>query len=234
MKLKKSSILYILTFLLLIITVVLGSYFDRLYGKEKVTETQVYIYPMAKTFIMPGEVIEMIQINDSLINHVNVNNIEKRLEQNGYIKNAEVYKDLNGRLVAEVEQYKPVARFVGQTSYYLDENGNQKPLSKHYTEKVVLVYGNINPDQKDDLIDLIKRIHKDKLLEEIVSEIHLDNGNIWLKTDRLSADINIDLKENLTSQLYKLKAIYSYLVQQNMTKKYRHIDLQFENQAVCK
>ncbi len=225
---------YILTLSLLIITIVLGSYFDDLYKNEKLKETQVHIYPMSKTFIMPDEVIKLMNVKDSILKRIDIDSLEWILEQNGYIDNAEVYRDLNGRLVAEVEQYKPVARFIGQTSYYLDKNGNKKPLSKYYTEKVVLVYGDMYSGHKEKLKDLIKQIYNDKHLNEIVSEIHLNGKKIRLITDKLSAGINIDLNENIPAQLYKLKAIYSYLVKQNLTEKYRQIDLQFENQAVCK
>ncbi len=219
---------------MLIITIVLGKIFDDISENEKITKTQVYIYPQAKTFIMPDEVGKLINVNNNKQKNVDVKHLEITLEQNGYISNAEVYKDLNGRLVAEVQQYKPMARIVGKTSYYLDEEGNKKPLSKYYTEKVILVFGNINSNQKKNLVRLIKQIHKDKMLDEIVSEIHINNQNIWLKTDRLTADIKIDLNEDTADQLYKLKVIYSYLVKQNKTKKYRHIDLRYTNQAVCK
>ena len=230
----KYSIPYILTLSLLIITIVLGSYFDDLYKNEKLKETQVYIYPVVKTFIMPDDVVKIMNIKDSTIKRIDIDSLERILEQNGYIDNAEVYRDLNGRLVADVEQYKPIARFIGQTSYYLDENGNRKPLSKHYTEKGVLVYGEMYSGQKEKLKDLIKQIYNDKQLNEIVSEIHLNGKKIYLKTGKLSAGININLNEDIPEQLYKLKAIYSYLIKQNLTEKYRQIDLQFENQAVCK
>ena len=230
----KNTILTIATLLLLLITIVLGQIFDALAGKEKVHTAQVHIYPLAKTFIMPDEVKKMIKIKDSSYKNIDIVQLEKTLEQNDYIRNAEVYKDLNGRLIAEVDQYKPIARVMGNTSYYLDENGAKKPLSNHYTEKVVLVFGDVNAAQKDGLIRLIKDIHQDKFLNEIVSEIHLNYPAVWLKTDQLSANIKIDLKENIDEQLYKLKAIYSYLVKQNKKNTYRQIDLRFQNQAVCK
>lgn len=216
----------------MLVTLVLGSYFDSLYQNEEIT-TKVHIYPMEKTFIMQDEVIDLIKSENNISKNIKVDSLEILLEQNGYIKNAEVYKDLNGHLIAEVEQYKPIARVISNTSYYLDENGNKKPLSKHYTEKVILIYGNINTYQKEKVIELIKLIHDDTFLNTIVSEIHLNKENIWLITDKLTADINIDLNENIKNQLYKLKAIYTYLVKKKLTKKYRHIDLQYKNQAVC-
>ena len=230
----KNTILTIATISMLLITIVLGRIFDALAGKEKVHVARVHIYPLAKTFIMPEDVKKLIKIKDSAYKNIDVVQLEKTLEHNDYIQNAEVYKDLNGRLIAEVDQYKPIARVMGNTSYYLDEKEDKKPLSNHYTEKAVLVFGNINAAQKANLIKLIKQIHEDKFLNEIVSEIHLDYPAVWLKTDQLSANIKIDLKENIAQQLYKLKAIYSYLVKQNQKNTYRQIDLRFQNQAVCK
>ena len=231
----KNTILIIATISIILLTIVLGSYFDALAGKEKIQATQVHIYPMAKTFIMPKEVAKLIKIKDSASKKIDVISLEKSLEQNDYIRNAEVYKDLNGHLVAEVDQFRPIARIFDHTSsYYLDENGVRKPLSDHYTEKVVLVYGSINSGQKNKIINLIKKINQDKFLNDIISEIHIKDNGIWLKTGQLSADIKIDLKENLAEQLYKLKAIYTYLVKRQLKNKYRQIDLRFENQAVCK
>jgi len=231
----KNTILIIATLSICLITIVLGSYFDALAGKEKMQTTQVHIYPMVKTFIMPDEVTKLIKIKDSTSKNIDVIDLEKSLEQNDYIRNAEVYKDLNGHLVAEVDQFHPIARIFSPTSsYYLDENGVRKPLSEHYTEKVVLVYGAINSGQKNKIINLIKKIDQDKFLNDIVSEIHIKDNGIWLRTSQLSADIKIDLKENLSDQFYKLKAIYTYLVKRQLKNKYRQIDLRFENQAVCK
>ncbi len=219
---------------MVLMTIVLGSYFNRLNDNEKITAVQVHIYPMEKTFIMPEEIAKLIKAENNISKNINVNSLEQMLEQNGYISNAEVYKDLNGHLVAEVEQYKPIARIFGDKSYYLDKEGHKKPLSKHYTEKAILIYGNVNANQKDKLVNLIKEIHKDKFQNDIISEIHINNQNIWLKTDELTAEININLNEKIKEQLYKLKAIYTYLVKEKLTNKYRYIDLQFENQAVCK
>jgi len=230
----KNTILIIATLSILLLTLVLGSYFDALAEKEKVQATQVHIYPMAKTFIMPDEVAKLIKIKDSTSKNIDIISLEKSLEQNDFIRNAEVYKDLNGHLVAEVDQFRPIARVFDRNSYYLDENGFRKPLSDHYTEKVVLVYGFINSGQKNKIIDLIKKVNQDKFLNDIISEIHLKDNGVWLKTGQLSANIKIDLKGNLADQLYKLKAIYTYLVKKRIKNKYQQIDLRFENQAVCK
>jgi len=228
----KNSLLVITTILMVIITFVLGFFFNIASNLEKIKKTQIHVYPMQKAFIVPSEVGKLIKINDS--SYIDIANLEAEIEKNDYIDNAEVYKDLNGRLIAEINQYQPIARVIGSRSYYIDKNGEKKPLSKHYTEKVVLIFGSIDTNNKEQIISLLKAMNKDKVLHKIITEIHINGSTNKLKTDLLSADIKIDLNANLDQQLYKLKAIYSYLIKQKKAKKYSQIDLRYDKQAVCK
>ena len=230
----KKTIIIIATLLIFVSTLVLGKYFDSLYRKEKLSAMELRIFPMEKNFIETDEVRKMIRINDSTLQNINVVDLEKNLEKNEYIGNAEVYKDLNGRVYAEIEQYQPIARILGNKSYYIDISGEKKPLSQHYTEHVVLVFGELESDNKKPIIDLIKKINNDNILKDIISEIHSNGKNLWLKTVNLSAKIKIDLYQNVDHQLNKLKIIYAYLTKNQLENKYQNIDLRYENQAVCK
>ncbi len=230
----KQTFIIIATLFLFILTLVLGRYFNAVSQQERIQQTQVYVFPMDKTFILPQEVSKLMPINDSVYKQIDIAAIEKQLEQNAYIDNAEVYKDLNGRLTAEISQYKPIARVIGNKSYYIDYQGNKKPLSDHYTENVILIFGDINSNIKKQLINLIHQIESDPNLKQIISEVHINDKQVVIKTDQLSADISIDILQNIDKQLDKLKAIYSYLVKTNKTNQYQKIDLRFKNQAVCK
>lgn len=212
----------------------LGRYFDRLFQNEKLQATQLRIYPMDKNFIETAEVQKLIKIKDSSLKNIDVIQMEQNLEKNDYISNAEVYKDLNGRMIAEIEQYHPIARVLGNSSYYIDVNGDKKPLSHHYTEHVVLIFGDLNKENRKEIIDLIKRIDEDEILKNLVSEIHTGKSVTSLKTVNLSADIRIDIHQNLDRQLFKLKVINSYLTGKKLEKQYKNIDLRYEKQAVCK
>ncbi len=230
---KKFYIIGLLFFLIL--TIGLGSIFDRLIEDEPVRIKNVYVFPLDKTFILPKEIAKLIPLNGKTYKSIDINEIEKKLEKNNFIQNAEVYKDLNGRLTAKIKQYQPIARVVhNSNSYYLDEKGDKKPLSTHFTENVVLVFGKIQDKEKNNLVELIKTINHDKILKNIVTEIHIKNNLIEVKTDLLAADMLIDLNTDLKKQLIKLKAIYAYLTKKHQTQKYHHIDLRYARQAVCK
>jgi len=219
------------TLLLLILTLVLGEVFSARLRQEGLQSKKVIIYPENKDFIRVDEVKKMLQIRDSAT--IDMSAFEASLEKNNYISKAEVYRDLNGNLVAEVTQYKPIARVFGATSYYIDEQGKKRPLSHHYTENVVLIYGDVNQKQRKKLVAWIKQIYKDKLLNNIVSEIHLKSYGYSFKIKNFSGNFILN-NTNPEEQLYKLKNMYAYLDGHKLQNKYYQIDLRYNKQVVCK
>ena len=226
----------ILLFFFLTLTVLLGNYFDQLFQQEKITQTQIRIYPVDKNFIEQDEIASLIDLNDSIQIKNEIKKLEEKLEKNDFIDNAEVFQDLNGNLKIRVEQFKPLARIVGNSSYYIDEQGHKKPLSDHYTERVPLVRA-VSPLIDHTLIvPLIKKINKDKFLKETVSEIYIkSNQEVIVKLDKISADFLLELNPKIIDEeLFKLKVIYNYVLQKKLENKYKFYFLQYDNQVVCK
>jgi len=230
----KKGILIILTLGFFLLTIVLGSYFNAKAQNDKIAGVQVRIFPMEKTFILAKEVKKMIPLKDSIYKNINIEKLEEQLEKNDYISNAEVFKDLNGHIKAQIEQYHPIARVLGDKSYYIDANGQAKALSKHYTENVILIFGKLNKKNKMPVVNLVKAINADEDLTAIVSEIHVGTSGVYLKTDQLNTNVFIDIQNDLKGQLYKLKVIYMYLVKNQKNNQYKNMDLRFANQVVCK
>ncbi len=232
----KNTIAVISVVSIVLISLMLGSYFDRLYQQEKIVETTIRVFPMDKNFIEPNEVAQLIALKDSMQQQINIAQIEAVLEQNDFIDNAEVYRDLNGHLIAEVEQYKPIARVWGKNSFYLDKNGHKKPLSKHYTERLMLVFGDLLPEKQPQTVALIQNIYNDSVLNKIVSEIHLrSRQTAVLKLIDVSGDFIIEINPDKTQeQLFKLKTMYAYVHQKHWNNKYKTYDFRFNNQVVCK
>ncbi len=229
----KKLLVNILFFSLLILTFGLGSYFSTDLKEDVLTQKKVVLHPFDKRFIEDEEVLALLKLKDSSLSKIKVEEIEKKLITNPYIANAEVYMDLNNRLYAYIEQYQPVARIIGRNSYYIDKDGNKKPLSKHYTENVILVFGNLSAKQQKEVYELIQKINADPVLKEIVTEIHLNNGRYSLRTQALSGNILFGDLNNSEEKLEKLKAIYAYLTKKKLHKKYHQLNLTYHNQVVC-
>ena len=220
---------------LLGITFILGGIFTADVKKEKIKRTQVVISPMDKEFIKADEVKNMIDLGDSLSGKIDIQKIENQLKNNRFVSKAEVYKDLNDNVYAYIEQFQPLARVVGETSYYIDTEGAVRPLSVHYTENVPLVFGNPTKQQQKDIYRILHKIDQDKYLKDKLSEIHIESsGNYVLKISGFKSDIIFGKNENSKEKLFKLKEILMYLLQKKLNNKYTSLDLRFKNQIVCK
>jgi len=227
----KNLMLISATILMLVLTIVLGSIFSADLHREKLQASRVKIYPENKHFIIDSEVKRLIHITDSTA--VDVALFEKKLQENKYIVKAEVFKDLNGNLAAEIYQYKPIARVMDGHSYYIDAQGVKRPLSDHYTENVMLVYGKVSQKQYRKVVRWVQKINKDPMLHDIVSELHVASNYYTIRTNNNPAVFVLDTRHP-QEQLYKLKIMYAYLAKHQLKNKYQQIDLRYNKQVVCK
>ena len=81
--------------------------------------------------------------------------IENIIKANSFVREAVVYKDLQGRVRADVALKHPVARVLCKQAdaRYIDEQGQLLPLSDHYTARVPIVELNDWPQAKDHLCE---------------------------------------------------------------------------------
>ncbi|GEM_PF-4183004 len=219
---------------ILISTFFLGSIFSKHFLHEKIKNSRVEVYPIEKNFIQAEEVEKLLKLKDSINHNINIGRLENELAKNDYINNAEIYEDLNGNLITEVYQYQPIARVFGSTSYYIDNKGKKRPLSSHYTENVILVFGDFDTKKRQDIFTLLQQINGDKYLSNVVAEIHVIDAAYMLKLKKIKAEFKFGNLEKIENKLFKLKTIYTYLIKHKMESKYKHIDLCYSNQVVCK
>ncbi|MEX2597151.1 MAG: hypothetical protein WEC59_09515, partial [Salibacteraceae bacterium] len=85
-------------------------------------------------------------LDSTAMSSIDPANIEHMLENNAFISDAEVYKELNGKLHLDVRARKPVVRVFNDLgiSVYIDEEGVIMPLSSHYSSRVMVANGAIS------------------------------------------------------------------------------------------
>src|SRR5687767_3243232 len=85
-------------------------------------------------FMEEKEIIKVLNSNGSLIGQpletINLQMLERRLEKDKWIKNAELFFDNNQVLQVKVEEREPVARVftIAGNSFYIDSSGMRLPL----------------------------------------------------------------------------------------------------------
>jgi cell division protein FtsQ len=155
----------------------------------------------------------------------------------------------------QVYQRTPIARVLNKdgSSFYLDSEGRAMPLSKKYTAKVPVLYGNIMESAAnisvreirrdeakaskflmDDLFDVVKSIETDEFWKAQIESIYVnDNREIELLPRVGNHRIIFGDSQNIDKKLKKLMAFYQETVHAVDLNKYKTINLKYRDQVVC-
>jgi cell division protein FtsQ len=158
--------------------------------------------------------------------------VEKRLQENAMIRNAEVFVTVDGILTAEIEQRNPVARVSGSPDYYLDQDGGRMPLSDIYTERVPIISGSFSDSLA--VAKLLRRIDNDEFMKRSVIGLDIQTGD---KIDLLLRGVDLKVRfgrpKDINRKFRNFKTFYTKALQDSLAKKYQYVDLRFGNQVVA-
>lgn len=242
--LKKSCVLrvnwrYIKGFLLLLFVVTLFAFSTERNGNRKITEVKVNFIGNENLYVTEETVNKLLIQNEQVITNVpkeilDLNGLETALNSNPMIKSAEVYLAVNGDVVADIEQRKPIARVVKSTSFYIDDEGKKMPLSSNRSARVPLVTGFVDDNNLENVFTIAKRIKNDDFLKTHIIEImQHENQTISLKTRVLDFEVLVGTLDHLDKKINNLKAFYQKAKKDGSLSQYSKVNLQFDNQVVC-
>ena len=203
-----------------------------------ISKTDIYIHDSSNLFItkdsIKSAVIEIITTKNIHKSSVHLKALEFELNKIELVRKSDVFIDVNGTIVIDIEQRKPIARFIDNKSY-LDEDGLVMPKSKYYSARVPVIKGYANTqDQLDLIYKLSNYIKDDKFLSQSATEILIDsNSNFSIKLRDYRFKILIGQLNNLDLKIKNFKAFYINASANQILNKYSVINLQFDNQVVC-
>ena len=203
-----------------------------------ISKTDIYIHDSSNLFItkdsIKSAVIEIITTKNIHKSSVHLKALEFELNKIELVKKSDVFIDVNGTIVIDIEQRKPIARFIDNKSY-LDEDGLVMPKSKYYSARVPVIKGYTNSqDQLDLIYKLSNYIKDDKFLSQSATEILIDsNSNFSIKLRDYRFKILIGQLNNIDLKIKNFKAFYINASANQILNKYSVINLQFDNQVVC-
>lgn len=178
----------------------------------------------------------LIQNNDTvknlIIENLDLNKSELRLVDNAMIRDAEVSVSLDGLLKAVVQPRKPIARIMGSTNAYLDQDNLIMPLSKEHTVNVPLVYG-FNEKVQDQTYELINRIRSEEFLNSSFTQIDFDKDQeVTLSVRAFDFKVKLGKVEKLDHKMINYQALIAKMQKDNRLDELKTIDLRFDNQVV--
>jgi len=185
--------------------------------------------------IVKDIISKKIKLDSVKMKALKIDSIEMWLDQNPFVKNAEVYTTVQGELITDITQKTPVIRVKnGIDEYYLTEENQRIPLSDVYSVNAMLVIGKVDTSDYKPLVDLVKFIHKDKLLKKNITGIQKAAKNSFiLKVNQGSFTIDFGKINNFKEKFTKLKLFYNQYLDKMGFNKYKKISLAYKNQVVA-
>jgi cell division protein FtsQ len=166
---------------------------------------------------------------------IDLQGLEYSVLSNPYIESATVFFTIDGVLNTIVKQRTPVARInTFNSSYYIDKQGVEVPLSDNYSARVMLVTGGINKENLKEITDFVNVILADDFLKKEIIGIHkMPNNEFVLSVRSGKYKIELGSLEEMNTKFKKLKAFYNKAFVDKTIEQYRTINLKYHNQVVC-
>jgi cell division protein FtsQ len=203
-------------------------------------------------FINESDIIDIItnrgenRIVGVNFSELNLKSLEEELYKNKFIKKAEVYKDLTGSLMVNIDQSRPIARLMSNkmSDRYISNRGEVLPLSKRYTARVMLIdgayadnaklYDLYETDYGKRLMNLLHFIDKDRFWKAQVAQLTISSkGNIKIHTQVSKQIIEFGKPVDIEEKFRNLKIFYKEILPTKGWNSYDRVSVKFKNQIVC-
>lgn len=202
-------------------------------------------------FIDRNEVINLMNANQTdyvlglTIDQLDLKLLEQRVENNPFVKDAQVYRDVKGNLLVEVQQAEPIARIVNRKGpdLYIDKDGSLLPVSKRYTARVPVIEMDRgfswekNIDESlygEKLLTLLNYIYYHEFWNAQIAGMKIEkNGEITLHPQVTRQDIKLGMPDELDVKFKKLMVFYKKILPNKGWNTYSYVNLKFSNQIVC-
>ena len=196
----------------------------------KLTHTRQPVY-----FIDEKDIREIVKKSnpEKRIGDINIPELEKKLNQLPAVDSANVYLNLNGNLNLDIKQKVPAFRLnKNGRDFYVDEKGNEFPISKNYSFPCMLVTGNVAKSEYVKLAELVDKIDRDDFSKKYFIGISKEKEGYNLLTSQGNYKVEIGDLDKINLKVKGFKTfVEKHLVYQE-PEKYSKISVKYDNQIV--
>lgn len=201
-----------------------------------------------ENFLRKADVEALIQkqginVSNQTIASINVDEIERIVQSNPWIKDAEVFVDNKGMLNIEVAQRLPVARIFANdgTSFYIDTAGFEMPLSERYAYSVPvftnyskLANDSINEHMKKSMVYLSNIIKEDSFWNAQITQVDIEGlNNFNFYTTLGKQKVRFGDTSVATDKLDNLMSFYKDVSNKIGWDRYSVLDVRFKGQVLA-
>jgi cell division protein FtsQ len=229
---------YIKAILVLSAVIFLYGFAEKRNNARKLGHVEVQFVQFENLYVTEETVNKLLILNKITVTSVDketldLNRVEKLLNNHPMIENAEVFLTIDGVLKTKISQRRPIGRILGNKAYYVDRLGTKMPLSPHYSARVPILIGVAEKDI-NEVYPLLKYINEDQFLTEHITSItRLNKGLYQLEVRQMNFGLFFGKIERVRDKFNNFKAFYKKAMKDDLLNTYKMVDLQFGNQVVC-
>ena len=254
----KTIIFYVLDVILAFYLVMAITSWNTPDKKHRIcTKVNINISDSNNSGFLSAEEIKAILEKDKLyplnrqLSSIEPRKIEEALKVGPFVDTAQCYITENGHINIRISQRMPIIRIKNNKGedYYLDDNGGILPNSK-YTSDLIIATGDISKWFAHFAITpMAKAINKSEFWLKQIEQINVRPdrgielvprvgnhiifiGYLPIRRNKAANDKGID--EFVTKKLERTEKFYRYGLSQAGWNKYSYIDVEFDNQIICK
>ena len=199
-------------------------------------------------FITESEVTELMRGEENSLSlpasKWDMSEMERRVEANPFVLDAQVYRDVKGNVLVKVEQRKPIARIYStqDRDRYVDELGNLLPTTGSYTARVPLIElkglnweKNLNETEYgSNLHQMLLHIESDPFWRAQIAHLFVKkNGEIDIIPQVTKQKIIFGSPEDYEAKLSKLMLFYKRILPVKGWNTYTTVNLKYKDQIIC-
>lgn len=187
------------------------------------------------------------------LEEIETRDLEFLLEENPYVKDAEVYVNVDGDMLIDIDQRKPLIRVMpgGKRGYYIDDEGVILPLSTNFSPLVLLVSGTIeikevkddagvrrvdimNSSELTELLDFARFIKENAFWDHQIVQLYRERNGDYEIIPRVGAhQILFGKLDDFETKLRNLRLLYDQGLTKYGWNTYNEINLKYSNQIIC-
>ncbi len=176
---------------------------------------------------------------------INLKQIERELEKNVWIKNAELFFDNNNVLKVSVDEREPIARLFTNAgnSFYIDSSCKMLPLSDKFSARLPIFTGfiadakyisSVDSSLLCDIKNISIGINADTFLMAMIEQVDVSAVRTFEMTPKIGKQkIIFGDASDIDLKFAKLKMFYKTIITQAGWNRYNSINLSYKNQVVA-
>ena len=171
--------------------------------------------------------------------------LEIRVEANPFVKDAQVFTDLEGNVKVKVQQSKPIARLFtnGKSDKYIDSEGRILPVNAKHPARVPMVetdfeFGwekNMNESAFGaKVFELLAYIESDEFWKAQIAHILVrKDGEIEFFPQVTKQKIEFGKPMDFEEKFSKLMTFYKEILPKKGWNHYKRVNIKFKDQIIC-